>query len=140
MYFYVEPEVSGGLGNETVIDSSTHPPIVSALHYQFHGWLGDEIIESFPCYIVSKSLKESIESHRPTGVSFSAVKISKSEQFLDLYPNKVIPNFYWLKASGKVGFDDFGISDDFRLVVSSKILQSFQKHHFKNADIEPYKE
>jgi hypothetical protein len=43
-YFYVEPEVAGGLGERTVMDRSTHPPVVKRLHYQLEGWLGDAIL------------------------------------------------------------------------------------------------
>ena len=34
-YFYIQPEVAGGLGKNTVMDRSVHPPIVSRLHYEF---------------------------------------------------------------------------------------------------------
>ena len=60
MYKYIEPEVAGGLGNETIIDKNYHPPIVKKLHYEFNGWLGDDILESFPCFIVSERLKNEI--------------------------------------------------------------------------------
>ena len=51
-YVYIEPEVAGGLGDHTVMDRSVHPPIVSKLHYQMEGWLGDALLESFPVFIV----------------------------------------------------------------------------------------
>jgi hypothetical protein len=45
MQYILEPEVSGEIGERTVIDSSVHPPIVSYLHFVFMGWLGDDLIE-----------------------------------------------------------------------------------------------
>lgn len=40
-YFYLEPEVSGGLGDDAIMDTGVHPPVVTRLHYEFDGWLGD---------------------------------------------------------------------------------------------------
>ncbi|APF85630.1 hypothetical protein HI806_01945 [Ralstonia solanacearum] len=52
-YFFLEPEVAGALGENTVLDASTHPPRVEKLHFEFSGWLGDAILESFPCVIAT---------------------------------------------------------------------------------------
>lgn len=41
-FFALEPEVAGGLGPNTVMDRSVHPPRVSHLHYVFDGWMGDD--------------------------------------------------------------------------------------------------
>ncbi|MEM6568382.1 MAG: hypothetical protein AAF957_08220 [Planctomycetota bacterium] len=41
----LEPEVAGDLGPRTVADTSTHPPAVSRLHYEFAGWLADSLLE-----------------------------------------------------------------------------------------------
>lgn len=47
MFRYIEPEVAGGLGEETQMDSTVHPPLVKKLHLEFEGWLGDDILETF---------------------------------------------------------------------------------------------
>lgn len=136
MYFYIEPEVSGGFGDNSVIDASVHPPRVLKLHYQFDGWLGDDFLESFPCYIVSELLAEEIKSARLVGYSFDDVEVSKSEQFEELYPGKKLPKFYWLKVTGVSRKDDFGISEDYRLVVSNEALKVLKKGKLVEADIE----
>lgn len=138
MYFYIEPEVSGGFGDKTVVDTSVHPPRVSKLHYQFDGWLGDDLLETYPCHIVSESLAKEIESAELTGYMFDDVEISKSEQFEDLYPGKELPKFYWLKVSGIAGKDDFGISEDYRLTISEKALEALNKRKVVEADLEEF--
>ncbi len=60
-YFYIEPEVSGELGEGTLMDTTVHPPKVEKLNYEFSSWLGDDLIESFPCYIVSERLAERLK-------------------------------------------------------------------------------
>ncbi|CDX39985.1 hypothetical protein MPLSOD_40275 [Mesorhizobium sp. SOD10] len=58
-HFYLEPEVSGGLGDDTVMDTGVHPPpVVARLHYEFDGWLGDVIVTSFPAISSSRTLRQ----------------------------------------------------------------------------------
>ena len=57
--YTLRAEVAGGLGPQSVLDSSTNPPVVSVLHYDFVSWLGDDIVASFPCSIVTSVLRVS---------------------------------------------------------------------------------
>lgn len=135
-YKIIEPEVSGELGRETVRDNSVHPPIVEKLHFEFNGWLGDDLIESFPCFLVTESLKEQIEKSNFTGVIFETLKITKSENFVMLYPNVQLPKFYWAKIVGNSLKSDFSIGADFRLIVSKRAFDLLSRFSIKNALIE----
>jgi len=137
-YYYIEPEVSGELGDKAIIDTSQFPPLISKLHYQFEGWLGDELLELFPCFIVTKTLMEKLSLESLSGFQSRNVIVSKSEQFEELYPSKKLPHFFWLQVSGKAGNDDFGIAEDNRLVVSRLALDLLKKGQLNNADIEEY--
>jgi hypothetical protein len=128
-YYILEPEVAGGLGVNTVMNRSTHPPIITRLHYELDGWLGDELLETFPCYIVTHQLRNKIEKAGFTGLYFDTVEVSISQQFKDLYPNRNIPDFVWLKIIGRAGIDDFGVSKDNRLVVSESVLGLMNLKH-----------
>ena len=139
MFYFVGPEVAGGLGDNTVMDTSYHPPVVSELEYQFDGWLGDEILEIFPCFIVTKSLAALFVKHKLSGFALEKVKISKSEQFNDVYPDVGLPEFFWLKVVGSAGIDDFGLSDDYRLVVSDSTVSLFGKAKVNNAEFENFR-
>ncbi|SJN58498.1 hypothetical protein VR7878_02883 [Vibrio ruber DSM 16370] len=138
MYFYIEPEVSGGFGEQSTVDTAVHPPEVSKLHYRFDGWLGDDLLETFPCYIVTSFLAEVIESSELNGYVLDEVVISTSEQFEALYPQIKLPKFYWLKVLGIAGKDDFGIADDYRLVVSDNALAALKKGKIDSAEIEDF--
>ena len=137
-YYVVEPEVAGGLGENTAMDRTVHPPIVNKLHYKFDGWLGDLLLESFPCFIAEKCVAQQLKVASLTGFDFSDVEITKSEQFKELYPNRQLPEFVWLKVFGKAGVDDFGVSDDSRLVVSERVLSYFKSQGLKNALVETF--
>jgi len=137
MFYFIEPEVAGGWGSNTIADTSSHPPIVSKFHYQFDGWLGDDLLESFPCFIVSEPLKDDLISSGLTGFEIEGAEVSKSEDFWseDTYSN--LPKFYWLKVSGEDLFNDFKIAADYRLVVSDKALSVIRRHNINHADITP---
>jgi len=139
MHYYIEPEVSGGIGRNSIIDASFHPPIVKKLNLEFDGWLGDDLIESFPCFIVSEILKNKIDQKKLTGFRFDDVEITKSETFNEFHANKILPEFYWLQITGKAGQHDFGIASDFRLVVSSDALLIIKQTRVEQATIEEYK-
>lgn len=118
MSYIMEPEVAGGWGDDTLVDTSVHPPIVTALVYAFDGWSGDDLLTTFPCFIVTDRLAALIEATKLSGYSFAPVKCVKTETFDDLYPGRSLPAFRWLKVTGTVNCDDFAIDDEHRLVVS----------------------
>lgn len=136
MYKLIEPEVAGSLGKETELNNEVFPPHVKKLHYEFDGWLGDDILESFPCYIVTDSLRKDLENNKFTGISFHEVTISKSETFSELYPERELPEFYWLKITGEVYKDDFFTTEENMLAISERAYFVLQKHNINNADIE----
>jgi hypothetical protein len=132
-YFYLEPEVAGGLGPGTLMDTSTHPPKISKLNYQFDDWLGDALLETFPCFIITQEGRRVIEEQRFTGVRFEDVEITKSDLFQDLCSDRSLPEFNWLRVLGRAAEDDFGISIDHRLVVSERVLEILKKLGISNA-------
>jgi hypothetical protein len=97
MYRFIEPEVAGGLGKQSDVDNSVHPPLVRRLHYEFDGWLGDDILETFPCIIVTERLKDRLELEKLSGIVFSDVIVTKSSTFFDTHLDNELPNFFGLK-------------------------------------------
>ena len=138
-FYFVEPEVAGELGTRTIMDRSTHPPKVERLHYDFSGWLGDALLESFPVFIATDAACSSIQNERLTGVQFGPVEVTKSEQFDELYPGRQLPKFTWVKVLGRPGIEDFGLAADHRLVVSERALNVLRQFGLAQAIIEEYK-
>lgn len=137
-YCYIEPEVAGGLGRSSVLDVSEHPPVVYALEYEFEGWLGDGLLQSFPCFIVTEALAAAIRESDLTGCSFDIVSVVRSETFGMLYPHVALPNFVWLKVHGIAGVADFGLAEDKRLVVSIASKNVISKFGLRNASFEAF--
>lgn len=113
--------------------SNVHLAIVYSLEYRFDGWLGNCILETFPCLIIVEDAKKSIEKECLSGVVFEDVFITRSEFFEEIYPRRELPKFYWAKITGRAGVNDFGLSNDFRLVVSQKGLDVLKSHNIDNA-------
>ena len=137
-YFLIEPEVAGGLGSNTILDRSRHPPAVTRLHYQLDGWLGDAILESFPAFIVTVDARDALEGLGSTGVEFAEVEVTTSDTFEELHPGRELPDFVWLKPKGEAGRDDFGVASDGRLVVSERVLGVLRDRGLSNALVEPF--
>ncbi len=138
-YFFVEPEVAGGFGDRAIIDRSSGKMDVKKLHYEFDGWLGDELIESTPCFIVSKRLADKITSEKLTGGKFDDVEVTTSDEFQEFHQNRQLPEFVWFKVDGKPGEDDFGLTSELNLIVSEKALQLLLSGGISNAaTVTPY--
>lgn len=133
-YFTIEPEVAGGTGPGTLSDRSVHPPLISRLHYRFYGWLGDALLASFPCFIVTKELSAKILAAGLRGVRFDDVEVDVSQQFRDFYPDRKLPDFRWLRIDGQPGRDDFGLAGP-RLVVSTRALEILREEGISHAVI-----
>ena len=128
MFYKLEPEEAGHLDLETDIDTSVRPPVVHALHYVFDGWLGDDLISSFPCFIVTRRLQKLLESASASGCRFCPVQVSRSEQFEELHPGRELPGFSRILADGIARRDDFATSSTGgALIVSERILQVMLK-------------
>jgi hypothetical protein len=137
-YHLVEPEVAGGMGERTVLDPSVHPPRVSRLQYELEGWLGGEILTTFPVYIVTRRVQEALQALGATGVEFDRVEVTRSATFDEMYPGRSLPEFLWMKVHGRAGVDDFGMSADHRLVASQRAVDTLKRFPFGDGETSPY--
>jgi hypothetical protein len=108
-YLYIHPEVAEGLGHNTILDRSTHPPRIDKLHYEFEGWMGNALLDTFPCVIATKEAADGLASAAVTGIDYAKVEVSTSELFRHLHPNLHLPPFVWLQIKGIAGKGDLRI-------------------------------
>ncbi|WP_144697936.1 hypothetical protein [Fictibacillus phosphorivorans] len=149
MHLYLlEPEVAGGLGEKTTYYNKTYKnglKLISFLNYEFEGWLGDELLESTPSFIVTQELANSIQYSQLNGYVFEGVEITKSDLFQEIYPNRILPNFKRLIPNGKVSInndtynnwsqEDFCLSENLELVVSPQALKVLNLHVLKHCNV-----
>lgn len=134
MFHILEPEVAGGWGSGTDADMTVHPPVVRRLVYEFEGWLGDDLLETFPCFVVTDRLAQAIRTSGLTGYELSPVEVVKSEFFEELQLGCKLPGFHRLFVLGVVGKDDFSI-DNQRLRVSDAALAVLGRFDMEHCDI-----
>lgn len=96
------------------------------------------MLESFPCYITTEETAKKLQALSVTGAAYGDVQVTKSDQFQNLYPARVLPAFIWLQVTGKAGVDDFGLSEDFRLVISDRALNVLKASGISNAIVEDF--
>ena len=134
-YYIIEPEVAGGLGLNSNIDRTTFPPIVEKLHFVFEGWLGDPILESFPCFIVTDRLARKMEEAGLTGFHLQPLEVSFSESFHSSETDPKSEEFRWLVLDTGDISTDLATTNDGRLVASKKALELMIASGMKNAEI-----
>ncbi|MGW1176810.1 hypothetical protein ACWD4P_24220 [Kitasatospora sp. NPDC002543] len=104
------------------MDSTTHPPKVSRLHYEVIDWLGDSIVQTFPCHLVLRGVARRFAAEGFTGFRTGEATVSASEDFHELNPGGEVPDLVWLLVDGEPGVADLGLTDRARLVVSERVL------------------
>jgi hypothetical protein len=137
-YFTLEPEVAGSLGPQTDIDTSVHPPIVYRLHFEVLNWLGDCLVEDFPCFLVIDTVGAQLIAAGFGGFALAEALVTEDERYRILEPNGVLPNLVWLQVTGSPGEDDFGLTSSHRLVVSQRALLLLEDNGLVNCGIEEF--
>lgn len=137
-YFVLRPEVAGGFGSRTVaVDPTARPPVLREFHYEFHGWLGDELLTTVGCFIVTEALARTLKSARLTGFEVDTVHISKSPGYAESSRHVALPSFVWFKVTGQPCVEDFGIAAErkFRLVASDGAMAILRKHAIAHCEV-----
>lgn len=144
MKFYkLEPEVAGEIGENSKIEYEDGKiKKIIFLEYLFSDWLGDELISTHPCHIVTDNLKKDINSNDLTGVQFQEIKKSFSDEFVELNDLSDIPefvqivcdSFYEDKRDDEL--QDFYVNRYKELIVSENALKVIKRHTLNNCLIE----
>lgn len=82
MPYRLEPHVAGELGEATDLDPSAHPPVVRAVEYVLDAPDSDDLIESFPVFLVSARLAERLDAAGVTGFVLEDAIVRPSTEYL----------------------------------------------------------
>ena len=137
MFFYLKPEVAGGIGPNSEWHRDDGKLVVTRLNYEFDDWFGDALLETTPCFIVTDDARQMIERAALTGIRFSDVEVTRSSLFADLHGDRALPQFWWMVVQGAPQTDDFGMASDLRLVASERALAILRQAGLAHAEIEP---
>lgn len=151
--YFLEPEVSGGHGEYTIYGTEDDIATegisgkVKYLHYEFEGWLGDDLLESTPAFIVSSILETELENSDFIGYKLEECLITTPDEFKEMYPNKEIPTFSRFIPLGKIEVEGenfknwsghhFCLSPKGELVVTQEALDFLKRVSIDNCYITP---
>lgn len=134
--YELQPEVPCDPGPDTVWDNSVIPPRVSNISLEFDGWLGDDLVETYPLFAVTDRLRAALEGAGLRGVSFERVSATKSEQFADLRPDAQIGTWSLMQVTGHDGGgDDVWLNADRVLVVSRRFWDVATRFQITHCDV-----
>ena len=142
-YFILEPEVAGGIGRKSkILYENSKIKKVTFLDYEFESWLGDDILTTHPCFIISESLYDIIKVSDLKGFHLQKIGISFSNFFLEVYNKKILPNFIRLLPFPinevcliNEMLLDFYLYKNTTLIISEKALDILKKFNLSNANI-----
>ncbi|WP_144300382.1 hypothetical protein [Stackebrandtia nassauensis] len=139
MYHLLKPEVPGEFGDNIDLDTSVHPPRVSVFHLSITDWLGDELLESFPCFAVTTALADKLTDAELTGFALADMEVTMSEEAYELMGDDAeTPQLKWLQITGRPGHDDFGQTAKAHLVVSDRALETLRTHTLEHCVIQSW--
>ena len=137
-FHLIQPDVAGGLSPGTVMDTAVHPPYVRELHYEVAGWVGDDVIESFPCFLVSPRAAQAMRAAGLTGFTATddavVTLLPGTEDLID----PAVLGFLWLHPHGTPGRDDVAVDSLASLVVSDRALDVLRGLELGRADVSPW--
>lgn len=142
-YFILEPEVAGGIGKKSkILYKNSKIKEVVFLDYEFENWLGDDILTTHPCFIISESLCDVIRINDLKGYQLQKIDVSFSDFFSEVHSKKTLPNFIRLLPFPINEIDlidkmllDFYLYKNTTLIVSEKALNILKKLNLSNANI-----
>lgn len=140
-YYELKPDVAGQDGENMEFDPSVHPPRVFHLHVEIDNWAGDDLIENYPCYIVTDVLGCTLKDTGMSRYELRDLEVSlapEGQEILAASGIAQLPTFRWLYVTGSAGQDDIGVTSQGRLVVSDRALDVLRQFHMKRCDVEEY--
>ena len=121
MPFALEPHVAGQLGAGTALDATVHPPVVRSVEYVLDAPTSQDILESFPVYLVSNDIAAQLARASLRGFVLRDARITVSREYLDEFGNAQHKDYQWLYPTPDLAADCW-IDDQLRLCVSGAMM------------------
>jgi hypothetical protein len=135
-YYELYPEVAGSIHEDVLVDVSTRPITISAMHYEIDGWLGDDLLTASGYFIATVALCNALAGAQLTGFEVCDCEVYTSDQFEEVYPDRTLPVFKWLAIRELYPSADLWFSKETMMLnVSGAALNVLQKFKIDNCDI-----
>lgn len=138
MPYRLEPHVAGELGEATDLDPSAHPPVVRAVEYVLDAPDSDDLIESFPVFLVSARLAERLDAAGVTGFVLEDAIVRPSTEYLATYGDVPYSEYRWMRLQDGGSTADAWLDGDQRLCVSDRTMNVLRPYRLARCSIEPF--
>jgi hypothetical protein len=122
MPYSLDPQVAGELGEGSVLDTTVHPPVVTEVDYVLDQPEADELIQSFPVFLVSSGLADRFQSAGLTGFTLEEATTRPSFEYLSAFGQAPHREYRWLRVHGTEQ-DDCWIDSSAMLCVSDRMME-----------------
>lgn len=78
-YYWMRPEVAGGLGPRNDYNVSRTPSLIGTLHFEFVDWAGDDIVTTSGFWLVTRNLAAALKVSSLTGWQLDDVRLTFSD-------------------------------------------------------------
>jgi hypothetical protein len=135
MAYVLDPFVAGQLGERTDLDASTHPPVVRHVDYVVDLPTDEDLIQSFPVFLVSEDLAVALAAANLTGFRLDDADVRPSDQYRVLGGGDAPPKPYrWLRlVSSEVA--DCWLDEGYRLCVSDEMYAVLSSHKIERCEV-----
>ena len=137
MPYVLQPLVGGELGQDVEFDNSTHPPGIDRVQYVLDYPTSEDLMESFPAYIVSEALAERLVAAGLRGFTLAEAEVLPGENYLALYGDVPHKTYRWLQVAPRTPDADVWLDDAPQLCVSDRMMAVLEGADLAGAEIEP---
>src|SRR3954466_10036505 len=112
MPYVLQPLVGGELGQDVEFDTSTHPPGIDRVQFVLDYPTSEDLMESFPAYIVSEALAERLVAAGLRGVTLAEADVLPGENYVELYGDVPHKRYRWLQVAPRTPDADVWLRED----------------------------
>jgi hypothetical protein len=134
--FILEPLVAGELGAETVLDPGTHPPLVRSVEFMLDSPTEEDLVESFPVFLVSEELGDSLTAAGLVGFHLDHAGVHPSTEYVAAYGDVPHKAYRWLRLIWSSPSDCW-LDEEYRLCVSDRMYSVIARHRMEGCQVTP---
>lgn len=126
--------VAGQLGGGSRIDTSTHPPTVQAVEYVLDAPTDEDLIESFPVFLVGPEVAEMLARAGLEGFDIVEAHVVPSREYVEVYGAAPHKEYRWLRLRPSPQADCW-LDDEHRLCVSDRMMSTLSQGTLAECEI-----
>jgi hypothetical protein len=111
--------------------------MVSQVDYVIDGPDADELIQSFPVFLVSTDLGSRLKDAGLSGFELTGARIRPSDNYQAIYGNEPHLQYLWMQVTGAAGESDCWLDESFQICVSDRMMTVIQTAKLADCHVEP---